>query len=72
MDFDDNSDFYSMLNSVGEVIQIGWSRKIKIEHEISRIDKSLGDVKSLLDLCKTKGWDGERGNKIKMMWHLNI
>jgi len=28
--------------------------KIKIEHEISRIDKSLGDVKPLLDLCKIK------------------
>ena len=28
--------------------------KIKVEHEISRIDKSLGDVKPLLDLCKIK------------------
>ena len=28
--------------------------KIKIEHEISRIDKSLKDVKPLLDLCKIK------------------
>ena len=28
--------------------------KIKIDHEISRIDKSLGDVKPLLDLCKIK------------------
>jgi hypothetical protein len=28
--------------------------KIKIEHEISRIDKSLEDVKLLLDLCKIK------------------
>jgi len=26
--------------------------KIKIEHEISRIDKSLNSVKCLLDLCK--------------------
>jgi hypothetical protein len=26
--------------------------KIKIEHEISRIEKSLADVKPLLDLCK--------------------
>jgi hypothetical protein len=29
VDFDVNSDFYSMLNSVGEVIQIGWSCKNK-------------------------------------------
>jgi hypothetical protein len=28
--------------------------KIKIEHEISRIEKSLNDVKPLLDLCKIK------------------
>ena len=28
--------------------------KIKIEHEISRIDKLLVDVKPLLDLCKIK------------------
>jgi len=28
--------------------------KIKIKHEISRIDKSLGDVRPLLDLCKIK------------------
>ncbi|MDR1326175.1 MAG: hypothetical protein LBK00_09090 [Treponema sp.] len=28
--------------------------KIKIEHEISRIEKSLTDVKPLLDLCKIK------------------
>jgi len=28
--------------------------KIKIEHEISRIDKSIASVKSLLDLCKIK------------------
>jgi hypothetical protein len=28
--------------------------KIKIEHEISRIEKSLSDVKLLLDLCKIK------------------
>jgi len=28
--------------------------KIKINHEISRIDKSLGDVRPLLDLCKIK------------------
>jgi hypothetical protein len=28
--------------------------KIKIDHEISRIDKSLVDVKPLLDLCKIK------------------
>jgi hypothetical protein len=28
--------------------------KIKIEHEISRIEKSLGDVKPLLDLCKIR------------------
>jgi hypothetical protein len=28
--------------------------KIKIEHEISRIEKSLSDVKPLLDLCKIK------------------
>ena len=28
--------------------------KIKIEHEISRIDKSLDSVKPLLDLCKLK------------------
>jgi hypothetical protein len=28
--------------------------KIKIEHEILRIDKSLEDVKPLLDLCKIK------------------
>ena len=28
--------------------------KIKIDHEISRIDKSLEDVKPLLDLCKIK------------------
>jgi hypothetical protein len=28
--------------------------KIKIKHEISRIDKLLGDVKPLLDLCKIK------------------
>ncbi|MCL2094105.1 MAG: hypothetical protein FWH12_07920 [Treponema sp.] len=30
------------------------SIKIKIEHEISRIDKLLNDVKPLLDLCKLK------------------
>jgi hypothetical protein len=30
------------------------SVKIKIEHEISRIEKSLGDVKPLLDLCKIR------------------
>jgi len=28
--------------------------KIKIEHEISRIDKSIESVKPLLDLCKIK------------------
>ena len=28
--------------------------RVKIEHEISRIDKSLDSVKPLLDLCKTK------------------
>ena len=28
--------------------------KIKIEYEISRIDKSIGSVKPLLDLCKLK------------------
>jgi len=28
--------------------------KIKVNHEISRIDKFLGDVKPLLDLCKIK------------------
>ena len=28
--------------------------KIKIEHEISRIEKLLSDVKPLLDLCKLK------------------
>ena len=28
--------------------------KIKVEHEISRIDKSLEDMKPLLDLCKIK------------------
>jgi hypothetical protein len=28
--------------------------KIKIEHEISRIDKSLDSVKPLLDLCRIK------------------
>jgi hypothetical protein len=28
--------------------------RIKIEHEISRIEKSLGDVKPLLDLCKIR------------------
>ena len=28
--------------------------KIKIEHEISRIDKSLNSVKPLLTLCKTR------------------
>ena len=28
--------------------------KIKIEHEISRIEKLLADVKPLLDLCKMK------------------
>ena len=28
--------------------------KIKVYHEISRIDKFLGDVKPLLDLCKIK------------------
>jgi hypothetical protein len=27
---------------------------IKIKHEISRIEKSLGDVNPLLDVCKTK------------------
>jgi len=31
--------------------------KIKIEHEISRIDKLLGDVKPLLNLCKIKDPD---------------
>ena len=30
------------------------SIKIKIEHDISRIDKLLNDVKPLLDLCKLK------------------
>jgi hypothetical protein len=30
------------------------SVKIKIEHEISRIEKSLIDVKPLLDLCKLR------------------
>jgi len=33
------------------------SIKIKIEHEISRIDKLLNDVKPLLDLCKLKDPD---------------
>ena len=28
--------------------------KIKVEHEISRIDKSLGDMRPLLDLCRIK------------------
>jgi hypothetical protein len=28
--------------------------KIKIEHEISRIDKQISDAKPLLDLCKIK------------------
>ena len=28
--------------------------KIKIDHEISRIDKSLNDVSPLLNLCKIK------------------
>jgi hypothetical protein len=28
--------------------------KIKIKHEISRIEKSMSDVKPLLDLCKIK------------------
>jgi hypothetical protein len=28
--------------------------RVKMEHEISRIDKSLDSVKPLLDLCKTK------------------
>jgi hypothetical protein len=31
--------------------------KIKIEHEISRIEKLLEDVKPLLDLCKIKNPD---------------
>jgi hypothetical protein len=31
--------------------------KIKIEHEISRIEKSLADVKPLLDLCKIRDPD---------------
>ncbi|MDR1485920.1 MAG: hypothetical protein LBT09_14005 [Planctomycetaceae bacterium] len=31
--------------------------KIKIEHEISRIEKSLVDVKPLLDLCKIRDPD---------------
>jgi len=30
------------------------SAKIKVEHEISRIEKSLGAVKPLLNLCKIK------------------
>ena len=30
------------------------SIKIKIDHEISRIDKALNDVSPLLDLCKIK------------------
>jgi hypothetical protein len=33
------------------------SVRIKIEHEISRIEKSLADVKPLLDLCKIKDPD---------------
>jgi hypothetical protein len=33
------------------------SVKIKIEHEISRIEKSLVDVKPLLNLCKIKDPD---------------
>ena len=33
------------------------SVKIKIEHEISRIEKSLADVKPLLDLCKIRDPD---------------
>jgi hypothetical protein len=33
------------------------SAKIKIEHEISRIEKSLADVKPLLDLCKIRDPD---------------
>jgi hypothetical protein len=33
------------------------SIRIKIEHEISRIDKSLEDVSPLLDLCKIKDPD---------------
>ena len=28
--------------------------KVKIDHEISRIDKSLNDMRPLLDLCKTR------------------
>jgi len=28
--------------------------KIKIQHEISRIDKLINDAKPLLDLCKLK------------------
>jgi hypothetical protein len=31
--------------------------KIKIEHEILRIEKSLTDVKPLLDLCKMRDPD---------------
>ena len=31
--------------------------KVKIEHEISRIDKSLDSIKPLLDLCKIKNPD---------------
>lgn len=30
------------------------SVKVKIEHEISRIDRLLNDAKPLLDLCKLK------------------
>ena len=33
------------------------SVKIKIEHEVSRIEKSLIDVKPLLDLCKIRDPD---------------
>jgi hypothetical protein len=35
-------------------LKLDESIKIKIDHEISRIDKALNDVSPLLDLCKIK------------------
>jgi len=41
--------------------------KIKIEHEISRIDKLLSDVNPLLNLCKTKE---QMVNNIENIWQI--
>ena len=42
------------IETATNLLKLDESIKTKIEHEISRIDKLLNDVKPLLDLCKLK------------------